>query len=264
MFYFRRMILIAKFIDGFKQYDFETKKWKQIDSFEKFNFSEELKKETIIDFTEEQRKSLSLPFFGTKILCVGRNYCKHAEEMGNEMPVRPLWFTKPLSSLLADGGNIEIPMGFGQIDYEGELALVIKKKCRNVDPSKAGEFIFGIIPALDITARELQKKDGQWTRAKGFDTFCPLGPVIAPWDSRWNSAGIKTLKNGKIVQQDSLSSLAFDFETLISDISNCMTLERGDLILTGTPAGVGPIVPGDHLEVHLEGPTILELSANCI
>jgi 2-keto-4-pentenoate hydratase/2-oxohepta-3-ene-1,7-dioic acid hydratase in catechol pathway len=183
--------------------------------------------------------------------------------MGNEMPKRPLWFSKPLSSLISSGMNVEIPKGFGQIDYEGELALVINKRCKNVTLEEAQNFIFGVLPALDITARELQKNDGQWTRAKGFDTFCPIGPIIAPWNQNWKKAEIRTRKNGIVVQEDSLSSLAFDFETLISDISKCMTLERGDLILTGTPAGVGPIKSGDNLQVELNGPVRLELSVNC-
>jgi 2-keto-4-pentenoate hydratase/2-oxohepta-3-ene-1,7-dioic acid hydratase in catechol pathway len=201
------------------------------------------------------------PFGGTKILCVGRNYRPHAEELGNPLPSEPLWFTKPPSSLLADGGSIELPTGFGRIDYEGELALVLGRRLRRAGADEALAAIAAVTPALDITARELQKADGQWTRAKGFDTFCPLGPVLAPYSPAWSQARLEVRKNGELMQSDGLTSLVFPFGVLISHLSQCMTLEPGDVILTGTPAGVGPLVPGDRLEVLLVGPQTLRLTA---
>ncbi|MBF0544962.1 MAG: fumarylacetoacetate hydrolase family protein [Candidatus Riflebacteria bacterium] len=191
------------------------------------------------------------PFTGTKILCVGRNYKPHVEELGNSIPKEPLWFSKPLSSIIGSGEKIILPEGFGRIDYEGEMALVISKKARNLSPNEALDFLEGVTVALDITARELQKQDGQWTRAKGFDTFCPLGPFVVPFEKSWLEAELTTELNGKTVQKDSLSSLIFSVPTLLAHITRVMTLEPGDVILTGTPAGIGPLKHGDVLKVKL-------------
>ncbi len=189
------------------------------------------------------------PFGGTKILCVGRNYRPHVEELGNPLPKEPLWFTKPPSSLQSSGGRIILPRGFGRIDLEGEVALVIGKRCKCISQETAAENIAGVTLALDITARELQKADGQWTRAKGFDTFCPLGPVIIPWTNKCLDSALRTELNGKIVQDDRTGNMIFPIPKLVAHISDCMTLEPGDLILTGTPAGVCPIASGDKLRV---------------
>lgn len=194
------------------------------------------------------------PFCGTKILCVGRNYASHAKELGNDPPKEPLWFMKPPSSLIGHGGAVKYPKEFGRIDYEGELGIVIGERCRNVPLEKAAGMIAGVTLALDITARELQKSDGQWTRAKGFDTFCPLGPFILPYSAIFLDVPLETELNGKIVQSDRTGSMIFPVPRLVSHISKVMTLEPGDVILTGTPAGVGPLMPGDRLKVSLREP----------
>jgi len=194
---------------------------------------------------------LEPPFGGTKILCVGRNYRPHAEELGNAVPKEPLWFMKPPSSLAGPGMKILLPRGFGRIDYEGELVLVIGKRASNVDRETALDVVAGVTLAVDVTARELQKADGQWTRAKGFDTFCPLGPVILPFGPWASDVRLTTGVNGKIVQDDRTTSLAFSYADLIAHITRCMTLMPGDLILTGTPAGVGAIVSGDTIDVAI-------------
>lgn len=199
----------------------------------------------------EYAARLEPPFGGTKILCVGRNYRPHAEELGNPVPKEPLWFMKPPSSLVAPGGAICLPAGFGRIDYEGELVLVIGSRASRIRRENALDVIAGVTLANDVTARELQKTDGQWTRAKGFDTFCPLGPVILPFGPWASSARLTTELNGKTVQDDRMTSLVFDFAELIAHISTCMTLMPGDLVLTGTPAGVGPLDAGDTIDVAI-------------
>lgn len=213
-------------------------------------------------FAPDRLKDLPFlpPFGGTKILCVGRNYRPHAEELGNPIPTAPLWFTKPPSSLLEHQGTVILPSGVGRIDYEGELALVIGRQCRHLTENDALSVVCGVTAALDITARELQKSDGQWTRAKGFDTFCPLGPWIVPFRPEWLSARLVTALNGKTVQEDHLSSLIFSVPRLLVHLTACMTLEPGDVILTGTPAGVGPLKDGDQLRLTLAGPEMLELA----
>ncbi|HOT30208.1 MAG TPA: fumarylacetoacetate hydrolase family protein [Candidatus Ozemobacteraceae bacterium] len=194
---------------------------------------------------------LEAPFGGSKILCVGRNYRPHAEELGNTIPKEPLWFMKPASSLAGPDGTILLPSGFGRIDYEGELVLVIGTEAANVSRETALDIVAGVTLAIDVTARELQKADGQWTRAKGFDTFCPLGPVILPFGPWASDARLTTVLNGKTVQDDWTTSLVFSYADLIAHISGCMTLMPGDLILTGTPAGVGPLASGDSIDVSI-------------
>lgn len=206
----------------------------------------------------------ALPCFsGTKIICVGRNYRKHAQELGNDVPDRPLWFSKPPSTIIGPGQTVIIPEGFGRIDYEGELALVIGKKGRNLSIEDAEDYIGGVTACLDMTARELQKTDGQWTRAKGFDTFLPLSNVVMTYTREWQKGGIEVRLNGNIVQAASFEAMVFDFKTLVADISRCMTLEPGDLILTGTPEGVGPVKSGDELTVTIKGPFESSFSVNC-
>jgi 2-keto-4-pentenoate hydratase/2-oxohepta-3-ene-1,7-dioic acid hydratase in catechol pathway len=189
---------------------------------------------------------------GGKVLCIGRNYLAHAKELGNEAPVEPLVFLKPSTSLLAHGGTVLLPPESERVDFEGELALVVGRRARRVGREAYDDVVFGVTPALDISARDLQKKDGQWWRAKGFDTFCPCGPVI---ESGLPAAdlSLKTFLDGEVRQDGRTSRMIFDLPTLVSWVSQAMTLEPGDLLLTGTPEGVGALAPGQLLEVEIEG-----------
>ncbi len=189
----------------------------------------------------------------TKIIAVGLNYLSHAREVGINVPQEPVYFLKPPSSIIAHGENIVYPAHLSQrVDYEGELAVVIGKRGRGVAPREARDYILGYSCANDVTARDLQQMDPQWTRAKGFDTFCPLGPVIAT-DVDPSDLTIRTRLNGEVRQEASTSEKVFSVEQLISYISRVMTLEAGDVILTGTPAGVGELKPGNRVEVEIEG-----------
>ncbi len=194
---------------------------------------------------------------GGKILCIGRNYFAHAKELGNEVPVEPLVFLKPATSLLPHGGTVLLPPESERVDFEGELALVIGRRARRVGPEAYGDVVFGITPALDITARDLQKKDGQWWRAKGFDTFCPCGPVVESGLDA-SDLSLRTILDGEVRQDGRTSRMIFDLPTLVSWVSQAMTLEPGDLLLTGTPEGVGPLAAGQLLELEIEG--LLRLS----
>jgi 2-keto-4-pentenoate hydratase/2-oxohepta-3-ene-1,7-dioic acid hydratase in catechol pathway len=201
---------------------------------------------------------LLAPVTPSKIICVGRNYRDHAKELGNEVPAEPLLFFKPPSSLLAPGGIVRMPAQSERVDYEGELALVIGKRASKM---KAGDewrgFVRGYTLANDVTARDLQKKDGQWTRAKGFDTFCPVGPLVS--DEVYPAAGltIETRQNGEVRQHGSTRDFIFSIPELLVYITAAITLEPGDLVLTGTPAGVGPVQAGDRVEVSSEGLGVL-------
>lgn len=207
----------------------------------------------------------ALPAFsGSKIVCVGRNYRKHAEELGNDVPTRPLWFSKPPSSIIGNEQQVVLPQGFGRIDYEGELALIIGKQAKKVLVEDALPHIGGVTACFDMTARELQKSDGQWTRAKGFDTFLPLASLVAPFSADWQRGMLEVWKNDELVQKDCFTSMVFGFAELVADLSACMTLEPGDLILTGTPAGVGSVVSGDRLKITISGPAVITLSVSCI
>lgn len=193
------------------------------------------------------------PCTPTKIVAVGLNYLSHAEEVGASVPSEPLFFLKPPSAVLAHGESIVYPVGLSnRVDYEGELAVVIGRSAKGVSPSAALDHVLGYTCANDVTARDLQRRDGQWSRAKGFDTFCPLGPVIStdlePWD-----LAIRTRLNGNVRQESSTKEMIFPVEELISHVSAAMTLEPGDVLLTGTPAGVGELKPGDRVEVEIEG-----------
>ncbi len=198
------------------------------------------------------------PVQPSKIVCVGRNYGAHARELGNEVPKEPLFFMKPPSSLLAPGGTVLLPPESERVDYEGELAVVIGKRARRVKPEAALAHVFGYAVACDVTARDLQKKDGQWTRAKGFDTFCPIGPHVVT-DIDASSLQLSLKVNGEVRQAASTSDMVFGIPELISHLSAVMTLEPGDLLLTGTPEGVGPLSNGDHVVVEIEGIGALEL-----
>lgn len=213
---------------------------------------------------------LLAPVMPSKIICVGRNYRDHAKELGNELPAEPLLFFKPPSSLLAPGATVLMPRVSERIDFEGELALVIARRASRlhfgIHPGEDWRsYIRGYTLANDVTARDLQKKDGQWTRAKGFDTFCPVGPWVSDEidpDPSGPTGGV-TLETrvykgqadeaGELRQHGSTADLIFSIPHLLTYITAAITLEPGDLILTGTPAGVGPLQPGDRVEVSISG-----------
>jgi 2-keto-4-pentenoate hydratase/2-oxohepta-3-ene-1,7-dioic acid hydratase in catechol pathway len=201
---------------------------------------------------------LLTPVEPTKIICVGRNYADHAKELGNEAPTSPLIFMKPPSSLLAPGATIRRPAISERVDYEGELVVVIAKRARKLElESNWRSYILGYTLANDVTARDLQNKDGQWTRAKGFDTFCPVGPFVSDEIDPVVGVEIETRVNGVVKQHGSTRDLIFNLPELLTYITSVMTLEPGDIILTGTPAGVGPLLSGDHVEVTIPGLGIL-------
>lgn len=193
----------------------------------------------------------------TKIVCVGRNYAAHARELGNSVPERPLLFLKPASSLIGDGDTIVLPPDSQQVEHEGEIALVIGRRCRHVSEAEALAAIRGVAPLNDVTARDLQKLDVQFTRAKGFDTFCPVGAVVALRAADWRSLEIICRVNGSVRQHGHAGDMVFGLPMLIAYISRIMTLEAGDIIATGTPEGVGPLHAGDTVEVEIPGHAIL-------
>jgi len=201
---------------------------------------------------------LLAPARPTKILCIGVNYRDHAAEMKEPMADEPTLFMKPPSALAGPGDAIVYPKGVGRLDHESELAIVIRGRCRNVAAEKADAAILGYTCFNDVTARDLQKKDGQWTRAKGFDTFAVLGPWIetAPGDP--NRLAVTCRLNGAVKQHSNTDQLAFNCRRLVSWISRIMTLEPGDVIATGTPSGVGPMQVGDTVEVEVEGIGVLK------
>jgi 2-keto-4-pentenoate hydratase/2-oxohepta-3-ene-1,7-dioic acid hydratase in catechol pathway len=194
------------------------------------------------------------PVTPSKIVCVGRNYRDHAKELGNEVPTEPLLFFKPPSSLLAPNGIVHMPAASSRVDYEGELALVIGARVTKF-PAGADwrSVVRGYTLANDITARDLQKKDGQWTRAKGFDTFCPVGPFVSDELDLEAGLTIETRVNGELRQHGSTLDFIFGIPELLAYITAAITLEPGDILLTGTPAGVGPLAPGDRVEVTIPG-----------
>ena len=197
---------------------------------------------------------LLAPVEPSKIVCVGRNYREHAAELGNKVPSEPLIFFKPPSAIVATGANIRRPKLSQRVDYEGELALVISRSCYKVtEQEDVRSYIVGYTCLNDVTARDLQNKDGQWTRAKGFDTFCPVGPLVTDEVDAWGGVGVETRVNGEVRQQGNTRDFIFSLELIIRYIAQVMTLNPGDLIATGTPKGVGPIVAGDVVEVTVEG-----------
>jgi 2-keto-4-pentenoate hydratase/2-oxohepta-3-ene-1,7-dioic acid hydratase in catechol pathway len=195
---------------------------------------------------------LLAPIVPGKIICIGRNYEDHAHEMGVEVGEIPILFMKPPSSVIGPGAPIVYPPQSRQVEHEGELAVVIGKKGRWILPENAGQHILGYTIANDVTARDLQRRDGQWTRGKGFDTFCPMGPWI---ETELDAVDVLiTVKvNNELRQMASSHEMVFTIQQLIAFISSVMTLEAGDVILTGTPAGTGPLNPGDLVEVNIEG-----------
>ena len=192
------------------------------------------------------------PCLPSKIVAVGRNYLDHALETHRDVPEEPLIFLKPPTTVIAHLEPIVYPVLSQRVDHEGELAVVIGRRCRNVDPGQAKACILGYTCANDVTARDLQRKDGQWMRGKGFDTFLPLGPFIRT-DFDWLNASLQTRLNGQVRQNGQLKEMVFKVEFLISFISQVMTLLPGDVILTGTPSGTGPMQPGDVVEVEITG-----------
>jgi len=199
------------------------------------------------------------PCWPSKIVCVGRNYEEHAKELGNLAPAEPVIFLKPPSALAAHGDPIVLPPLSQRVDYEGEIGVVIGRRARNVPAERAHEYILGYTCVNDVTARDLQKKDVQWTRAKGFDTFCPVGPWIAPaTEVNLDQLRLRTWVNGDLKQQASPADMIFPVARIIAFVSEVMTLEPGDLIATGTPAGVGPLSPGALVKIEIEGVGVLE------
>ncbi|MBI2537110.1 MAG: fumarylacetoacetate hydrolase family protein [Gemmatimonadetes bacterium] len=195
----------------------------------------------------------------SKIVCVGRNYAEHAKELGNPMPKEPLIFLKPSSAVIGDGEPIVLPPQSQRVEHEGEIAVVIGARLKRVSEQPALAGIAGVTCANDITARDLQKSDGQWTRAKGFDTFCPVGPRVVPVKDLGDltKLEVRCRVNGQLRQQGKASDMAFPIPMVLSYISRIMTLEPGDLVLTGTPAGIGPLVAGDVVEVEIPGVGVL-------
>ncbi len=198
------------------------------------------------------------PVEPSKIVAVGSNYRAHAAEMGKEIPAEPVIFLKPPSAVVGPGAAIVRPEGYERTDFEGELAVVMGRRARRVTAKDALTYVFGYTILNDVTVRDLQKRDGQFTRAKGFDTFCPIGPVVVGGDGKDGTSidpgnlTLRTRVNGALKQESSTSDLIFDVPTLISFISGVMTLEPGDVIATGTPSGVGPIAPGDRVEIEID------------
>ncbi len=197
---------------------------------------------------------LLAPVLPSKIICVGRNYRDHAKELGNEVPTEPLLFFKPPSSLLAPGGVIRMPKASARVDFEGELAVVIGRRASRVKADQDWRpYVRGYTLANDVTARDLQKKESQWTRAKGFDTFCPVGPLVSDKVDPEAGLTLETRVNGELKQHGSTRDFIFSIPELLRYITAAITLEPGDLLLTGTPAGVGPLASGDSVEVSLAG-----------
>jgi 2-keto-4-pentenoate hydratase/2-oxohepta-3-ene-1,7-dioic acid hydratase in catechol pathway len=187
-----------------------------------------------------------------KIMCVGRNYREHAKEMGNEVPTTPLVFIKPASSVVGTGDAIVLPAGIGRVDFEGEIGLVIGTRLKKASPAECAAAVSGVVAVNDVSARDLQKSDPQWWRAKGQDTFCPIGPMKAGTPD-FNALEMITRVNGEQRQRGLSSDMVFPIPELISFISASVTLEPGDVVITGTPEGVGPLVPGDEVEVEIVG-----------
>ena len=201
-----------------------------------------------------EEANLLAPVAPSKIVCVGRNYREHAAELGNEVPAEPLLFLKAPSAVISPGEAIRIPELSKRVDFEGEIAIVIGERCSRIGPEEdPRDYVRGYTIANDVTARDLQKKDGQWSRAKGFDTFCPVGPLVTDEVDPATGISITTRLNGELRQDGNTRDLIFSIDYLLRYITAAMTLFPGDLILTGTPAGVAPMQPGDQVAVTVEG-----------
>jgi 2-keto-4-pentenoate hydratase/2-oxohepta-3-ene-1,7-dioic acid hydratase in catechol pathway len=198
-----------------------------------------------------------LPIQPSKIIGIGRNYLAHAKELGHEVPKAPLYFLKAPSSLLADGGTVLLPPESERVDYEAELGIVIGKTARRVSAENALDYVAGYLVTCDVTARDLQNTDGQWSRAKGFDTFCPISSNVVSGVDASNLA-IELTVNGELRQSSNTNDMVFGVPELVAYVSDAMTLLPGDLILTGTPSGVGPLKAGDHVVVTIASVGTLE------
>jgi 2-keto-4-pentenoate hydratase/2-oxohepta-3-ene-1,7-dioic acid hydratase in catechol pathway len=198
---------------------------------------------------------LLAPVEPTKVVCIGRNYREHAKELNNEVPAEPLFFLKPASAVIGPGDEIRRPMDLSQrVDHEGELAVVIGTRCYRLgEKDDIKSYIAGYTCLNDVTARDLQKKDNQWSRAKGFDTFCPIGPIVASGLDPWKGMRVQTHVNGELRQDGTTADFIFPLDVLMRYLTSVMTLERGDVIATGTPAGVSPLQAGDVVEITVEG-----------
>ncbi len=197
---------------------------------------------------------LLAPSLPSKIVCLGKNYSEHAKEMATDVPKEPLLFLKPPSSVIGPGKKIVRPRDSERVDHEGELAVIIGRRCRHVrDDEDVKDYIRGYTCLNDVTARDLQQKDGQWTRGKGFDTFCPIGPLVNDEIDPWAGVSVECRVNGQVRQSGTTRDLVYPLDAIIRYISRIMTLFPGDLIATGTPAGVGPLKAGDTVEVRIEG-----------
>lgn len=210
--------------------------------------------ETVVEWNQAK---LLAPVIPTKIVAVGKNYVDHAEEMGSDVPPDPVIFLKPPTSVVGPLHPVRLPAQSEEVHHEAELAVVMGKVARNVRIEDVGPHILGYTAANDITARDLQRRDGQWARAKGFDTFCPLGPAIDTDLDPAEGLAITARVNGDVRQSGSTADLVFGVGEIVAFVASVMTLLPGDVILTGTPAGVGPIVPGDRVEVEVEGVGVL-------
>ncbi|GAA3055104.1 fumarylacetoacetate hydrolase family protein [Actinokineospora globicatena] len=195
---------------------------------------------------------LLAPILPSKIVCVGKNYADHAKEMGGQAPANPVIFLKPSTTVIGPGAAIKLPADSSRVDFEGELAVIIGMPCRDVPAARAKDVILGYTIANDVTARDQQQADGQWTRAKGHDTFCPLGPWISTGVDA-DDLRLRTTVDGELKQDSRTSLLLHDIPSVIEWVSRVMTLLPGDVILTGTPAGVGPITAGQEVSVSIEG-----------
>jgi 2-keto-4-pentenoate hydratase/2-oxohepta-3-ene-1,7-dioic acid hydratase in catechol pathway len=201
-----------------------------------------------------EEAALLPPVRPSKIVCVGRNYREHAAELGHDVPKEPLIFLKATSALLSPGATIRRPKLSQRVDHEGELGVVIGKTCyQPSSDTDIRQYILGYTCVDDVTARDLQNKDGQWSRAKGFDTFCPVGPLVTDEIDPWAGVGVETRVNGNVKQQGNTRDFIFSLDAVIRYIAQAMTLFPGDLIPTGTPSGVGPVVAGDVVEVSVDG-----------
>ena len=201
-----------------------------------------------------EQAALLPPVRPSKIVCVGRNYREHAAELGHDVPTEPLIFLKATSALLPPGGTVRRPKISQRVDYEGELGVVIGKTCHQPAPdADIRQYILGYTCVNDVTARDLQNKDNQWSRAKGFDTFCPVGPLVSDEIDPWAGVAVGTRVNGEVRQQGNTRDFIFALDVVIRYIAQAMTLFPGDLIPSGTPSGVGPLVAGDVVEVSVEG-----------
>jgi 2-keto-4-pentenoate hydratase/2-oxohepta-3-ene-1,7-dioic acid hydratase in catechol pathway len=210
--------------------------------------------EVVVPFDQAH---LLAPVFPTKVVAVGKNYAEHAEEMGSDVPDTPILFIKPATAVIGPGTPVVYPPDSENVHHEAELAVVIGSVARHVRAEEYQKVILGYTAANDVTARDLQRRDGQWTRGKGFDTFCPLGPAIETELDPLEGLRIECRVNGETRQAGSTLDMVFGVAELIEFITRVMTLLPGDVVITGTPAGVGPVVPGDRMEVEIEGIGVL-------